>query len=206
MAGGKKESITKTVENLVKYYFLIIVILVFSGGCSSNPAANQATGGTNPAANSNSVNANTVAATNSNPPAEMQAYNGMQNVNPNAFNASGDNLKVIPYQPKKDEIPYGSRTAPDDSIVSSGSRGKNFVETRTFKNHPLISKVEKIMDGKTTKYKVYLKSGKVVDAPTDKMSNYTAMAPNSILEAIGMKPQLEPNPQTKPEDKEAQKP
>ena len=190
----------------MKYYFLIIAILVFSGGCSSSTAVNQANGGANPAANSNQANANSVAATNSKPPGEMQPYSGIQNVNPNAFNATNDNLKVIPYQPKKDEMPYGSRTAPDDSIVSSGSRGKDFVETRTFKNHTVISKVEKIMDGKTTKYKVYLRSGKVVDAPADKMNNFTAMAPNSILDAIGMKPVLQPDPDMKPVDKEAQKP
>lgn len=206
MAGGEREFITKTGENLVKYYFLIIAILVFSGACSSNSPANQATGGTNPAVNSNPANANTMAATNSKPSSEMQPYNGMQNVNPNAFNASSDNLKVIPYKPKPGEMPYGSRTAPDDSIVVSSSRGKEFVETRTFKSHAIISKVEKIMDGKTTKYKVYLKSGKVVDANADKMSNFTAMAPNSILEVIGMKPQFEPNQPIKPEDKEAQKP
>jgi hypothetical protein len=210
VARGEKESITKTGEItgeiLVKYYLLIIAILVFSGACSSNLPANQTTGGTNSAANSDPANANTAAATNSNPAIQMQPYNGVQNINSNAFNATSDNLKVIPYQPKKDELPYGTRNAPDDSIVSSGSRGRDFVETRTFKNHPILSKVEKIMDGKTTKYKVYLKSGKVVDAPADKLSNYTAMAPNSILDAIGMKPQLEPNQQMKPEVKEAQKP
>lgn len=189
----------------MKSYLLIIAILVFSGGCTSNPAVNSTIGGANPAANSNPVNANTVAATNSNPASQLQPYNGIQNINPNAFNATGDNLKVIPYQPKKDELPYGTRNAPDDSIISSGSRGRDFVEIRTFKSHPTLSKVEKIMDGKTTKYKVYLKSGKVVDAPADKMSNYAALAPESILEAIGMMPKPQTSPQTKPEEKEAQK-
>lgn len=189
----------------MKSYFLIIAILVFSGGCSTNPPADQANLGANPAANSNPSNANTVAATNAKPASELQPYNGVQNLNPNAFNATNDNLKVIPYQPKKGEMPYGTRTAPDDSIFSSGSRGKDFVETRTFKNHPILSKVEKIMDGKTSKYKVYLKGGKIVEAPADKLTNFAAMAPNSILEAIGMKPILQPIPQMKPEDKEAQK-
>ncbi len=189
----------------MKYYFLIIAILVFSSGCASNPAVNQKTGGANSAANSDPANANIVAATNSNPATQMQPYNGVQNINPNAFNATSDNLMVIPYQPKPGEMPYGSRTAPDDSIVSSGSRGRDFVETRTFRNHPILSKVEKIMDGKTTKYKVYLKSGKTVDAPADKMINYTAMAPTSILDAIGMVPKPQTNTQTKPEEKEAQK-
>lgn len=189
----------------MKYYLLIVVILVFSGGCSSDPAANQSNSGANRAADSNSANANAVAATNSNPVNAMQPYNGVQNLNPNAFNATSDNLKVVPYQPKKDELPYGTRNAPDDSVISSGSRGRDFLETRTFRSHPTLSKVEKIMDGKTDKYKVYLKSGKVVDAPAEKMSNYAAMAPESILAAIGMLPQQQSNSQTKPEEKKESK-
>jgi hypothetical protein len=133
----------------------------------------------------------------------MQPYNG--NINPNAFNGANTNLKVTKYEPKKDELPYGSRTAPDDSIISSGSRGKDFVETRTFRNHPVLAKVEKIMDGKTEKYKVYLKNGKVIDAPADKMSNYAALAPVNILDIIGLSPKPQTNPTTKTEEKKDQK-
>lgn len=170
----------------MKYSVFIIIFAIALSGCTSAPQANAPTN-----ANSNQVNANTVAATNPNP-SGIQPYNGVQNLNPNAFNATNDNLKVIPYQPKKDELPYGSRYAPDDSVISSGSRGKDFVETRTFRNHDVLNKVEKIMDGKTTKYKVYLKNGKVVDAPADQMGNFAAMAPINILEVIGMKPKTQP--------------
>ncbi len=187
----------------MKYYFLITAILVVFSGCSSNPEANSTTNGTNPvAANSNQANANTLAATNSNPPGGMMPYNGVQNINPNAFNASNDNLKVIPYQPKKGEMPYGTRIAPDDSIISSASRGKDFVETRTFRSHAVLAKVEKIMDGKTTKYKVFLKNGKVVDAPAEKMTDFAANSPEGILGAIGMLPKLQTNPEGKNEQKQ----
>ncbi len=190
----------------MKYYFLITAILVFFSGCSSNPPANSATNGTNPAAaNSNQSNTAAVAATNSNPTGGMMPYNGVQNLNPNAFNASNDNLKVIPYQPKKGELPYGTRIAPDDSIISSSSRGKDFVETRTFKSHALLAKVEKIMDGKNTKYKVFLKNGKVFDAPAEKMQDFAANSPEGILQVIGMLPKTETNPQVKSEKKEEPK-
>lgn len=188
----------------MKYFVFIISILVVFSGCASNGGeTNAVTNGANPAApNTNPANANAAAATNSNPPG-MQPYNG--NINPNAFNATNDNLKVIKYEPKKDELPYGSRAAPDDSVISSGSRGTDFIETRTFKNHAVLAKVEKIMDGKTEKYKVYLKNGKVVDAPADKMKNMQSLAPANILEAIGMSPTPQTNPSTKPEEKKDQK-
>lgn len=166
----------------MKYFVFIVTITAFLNSCSSTPPTNAPA-----SANSNQVNANTMAATNPNPPA-MSPYNGVQNLNPNAFNATNNNLPVVPYQPKKDELPYGSRLAPDDSIVSSGSRGKEFVETRTFRSDKVLNKVEKIMDGKTTKYKVFLKNGKVVEAPADKMDNFAAMAPGNILEVIGIQP------------------
>lgn len=187
----------------MKYFVFIITITIALSGCSATPQANSPAN-----ANSNQVNANTVAATNPNP-LGMSPYNGVQNLNPNAFNATNDNLKVIPYQPKKDELPYGSRYAPDDSVISSGSRGKDFVETRTFRSHDVLNKVEKIMDGKTTKYKVYLKNGKVVDAPADKMGNFAAMAPVSILEVIGMSPKPQAATQenkSATEEKKEQKP
>lgn len=189
----------------MKYYFLTSAILVVFSACSSNPPANSATNGANPAANSNSANTNTAAATNSNPPGGMMPYNGVQNINLNAFNASNDNLKVIPYQPKKGELPYGTRIAPDDSVIVSGSRGKEFVETRTFKSHAVLAKVEKIMDGKNTRYKVFLKNGKVFDAPAEKMQDFAVNSPEGILNAIGMLPKPPANSPTKPEGKQEQK-
>lgn len=205
MAEREGKFIKKTRENLMKYFVFILAIIAVFSGCSSGVATNATTNGANPVApNSNPANANAVSAANSNP-SGMQPYNGAQNINPNAFNATNDNLKVTQTQPKKDEMPYGSRTAPDDSFIVSGSRGKDFLETRTFKNHPVLAKVEKIMDGKTIKYKVYLKSGKVVDAPADKMTNMEALAPNNILDAIGMLPKPQTNPQAKTEEKKEQK-
>jgi len=182
----------------MKYFVFTIAMTIVLGGCSASNVEKNATAN---AANPNAANANGIAATNSNP-AGMQPINGAQNINPNAFNASGDNLKVIKYQPKKDELPYGSRSAPDESVITSGSRGTEFFETRTFKNHPVVAKVEKIMDGKTTKYKIFLKNGKTVEAPAEKMTNMAAMSPENILDAVGMLPKAPTAPPVNSEKKE----
>jgi hypothetical protein len=189
----------------MKYFVLIIAISFVLSACS--PAdENKTANGANPANIANPANANGAAATNSAAPTGLQPYNGVQNINPNAFNAANDNLKVTKVEPKKDQMPYGSRTAPDDSTISSGSRGKDFFEVRTFNSHPLLAKVEKLMDGTTTKYKVYLKTGKVLDAPADKMTDFAAMGPENILDAVGLLPKPQTAPSTKPEVKKEQKP
>jgi hypothetical protein len=171
----------------MKYFVLISAILVGLSGCSSNEDANITKNNANTVAMPVSIpaNANSLAATNASP-LGMQPYNGIQNLNPNAFNATNDNLKVVPRQVPKDQLPIGSRIAPDNSVISSGSRGKDFYEARTFSNHPILAKVEKIMDGTTTKYKVYLKNGKVLDAPAEKMNDFEAVGPDNILDAVGM--------------------
>jgi hypothetical protein len=191
----------------MKYSVFIIAILIFFSGCSSTSGTNEtAGGGGNPiATNSNLANSNEMTAATNSKPIEMVPYNGVQNLNANAFNAANSNIKVVPYQPKKDEMPYGSRLAPDDSYITSGSRGNDFFETRIFKSDPVLAKVEKIMDGKTTKYKVYLKNGKVLDAPAEKMSNMDALAPASILDAVGMTPKPPPATAPNPEEKKEQK-
>jgi hypothetical protein len=192
----------------MKYFVFLFSILLVLGGCSGKNGESSPTtaNGAGPAAaNSNPAEANTVAATNSNPPAGMQPYNGMQNLDRNAFNATNDNRKVIKYEPKKDELPFGTRIAPDDSTMTTSSRGRDFVETRTFRSDPLLARVEKIMDGKTTHYKVYLKNGKMFEAPAEKMENMPALSPANILEAIGMRPNPPADPATTRDAKKDQK-
>jgi len=173
----------------MKYLVIFTCLAILFSGCSSSNETNKSVNGAN-IQNSSTGNSNNAAMTNVTP-TELKPYNGFQNVNPNAFNATNDNLKVVKTEPKQSATPFGQRTAPDDSVVTSGSRGKEFFEMRTFNNHPTLAKVEKIMDGATTKFKVYLKNGKVLEAPADKMSNFTAMAPENILAAAGVQPKQE---------------
>ena len=178
-----------------------MAVFIVSSACSSNTAQNP--NSANTAANSPAANADSMAATNSNPPG-LQPYNGVQNLNPSAFNATNDNLKVVPVRKKEGELPLGSRIAPDNSVITTASRGKEFVETRTFKNHEVLAKIEKVMDGSTTKYKVYLKNGKVLDAQPEKLTNFATMAPQNILLAAGIEPKPPANPPSAPAEKKDQ--
>lgn len=164
----------------MKVQSVFIISAIALAGCGGSAPANSANQTT---ANSN-VNANVATSSNSNP--TLVPYNGVQNLNPNSFSGPNQNVKVVPYKPKEGELPYGSRQAPDDSVVSTASRGKEFVETRTFKSDPILLKVEKIMGGPATKYKVYLKNGKVLDGPADQLENMVSLPPGTILEAVGI--------------------
>lgn len=182
----------------MKNCFLIIGIVISFSACSGSTNQNS-----NAPANANAINANTPAATNSGQTG-VQPYNGVQNLNPNAFNAANDKLKVVPVERKKDELPLGSRLAPDDSFLSSASRGKDFIETRTFRSHAVLDRIEKIMDGRTTKIKVYLKNGKSLDVPPEKITSFASMAPINILIAAGIEPTAPTNPASTPPGKKDQ--
>jgi hypothetical protein len=191
----------------MKHFIFILAILFIITGCTStgqqqpNAAQNNAN---TAAANSNAAAANTDAAATNVARPQTVPYNGIQNVNPNAFNASNDNLKVIDSGPKKSPMPLGARTAPDDSVFSATMNSKGQpMEIRVFNSHPVLAKVEKTFIGKELQYKVFLKNGKVLDAPAEKMGNFAALAPENILEIVGMLPN---RPQPDEDSKSAQKP
>lgn len=79
--------------------------------------------------------------------------------------------------------------APDNSEVSSDMNLKGQpVEIRSFKNHPLLIKVERV-DLDNSNVKVYLKNGKVLTIPEDKASGFLTASASEILEAVGVKSQ-----------------
>jgi hypothetical protein len=172
------------------FYIIFITFAIFSG-CSSNETTKSANGNTA----TNTINANNSAAVNQNQPTVVP-YNGIENLDPNAFNANISNVKQV-NRPVNSNQRVDSRTAPDNSTVSvKMDKNGNPIETRTFLNHQILEKVEKISIGKNVKYKVYLKNGKVIEPPADKMENFTALAPNNILAAIGIEP-----PPPRPEER-----
>ena len=186
----------------MKYFVFTIAVIAVLSGCSSNDTVNIAKNNSNTTAPISvpAANSNTLTAANENS-SQMQPYGGMQNVNASNFNAPNSTIVVTPKPAQKDQLPVGARVAGDGSIINSGSRGKDFYEARTFNNHPVLAKVEKIMDGKTTKYKVYLKNGKVLDAPAEKMGNFESVSPENLLEIVGMSPKSAANSTTENEQK-----
>ena len=79
--------------------------------------------------------------------------------------------------------------APDNSEISSTMNNNVPTEIRTFKNNPMLVKMERIfVDVKNPQIKVYLKNGKVVNVPPGKISNPATVSADEILSAAGIAP------------------
>ncbi|CAN5746089.1 hypothetical protein BH24ACI1_BH24ACI1_28590 [soil metagenome] len=79
--------------------------------------------------------------------------------------------------------------APDNSEISSTMNNNVPTEIRTFKNNPMLVKMERIfVDVKNPQIKVYLKNGKVVNVPPGKISNPATVSADEILSAAGVAP------------------
>jgi hypothetical protein len=80
------------------------------------------------------------------------------------------------------------RPAPDNSTFTSYLTDAGY-EVRTFKSHPLLSKVEKktLADGKQT-LKVFLKSGKVVDLAPERIPALFTIRAAEIVDLAGITP------------------
>jgi hypothetical protein len=143
-------------------------------------------------------NANTVEVTNSNPAnsAGIVPYtptNG-NSIDANAANLSNANqaqVKVVtpPANAKPMTFP-----APDDSEYSSTmDKTGAAIERRVFHNDPQLVKVEKVWKGVNDKtISIYLKNGKVVKLPGDKIENINSQPASVFLDAAGVKPTAAP--------------
>jgi hypothetical protein len=82
------------------------------------------------------------------------------------------------------------KPAPDDSTFTAEMNAKGQpVETRTFRSHPVLAKIEKItLNPREYVFKVYLKNGKVIESKSDELKDFRVIAPENILLAVGVKP------------------
>jgi hypothetical protein len=121
--------------------------------------------------------------------------NGLKNINGNNPTLDNSKVKVIDTSNVKPTVP--TRKMPDNSEMSTQSRGADFVETRKFLNDPQLDKIERILNGKNVKFKVYLKNGKVFDLEEDKLKNYKSATAAAILGLVGIKTQVKVDPNAK---------
>ena len=169
---------------------IVLFSVLLAAGCSSAPS-NGTGSGPAQTGSSNRETANVQSASNVNQ--TVVPYKGLENVDPNAFNATTANIRQVNVNAPSNTIPLAGRTAPDDSIFYSTMNKKGEpMEIRVFNSDPVIARVERTISGKESSYKVFLKNGRTVDAPADKMANFAAIAPANILEAIGMGPKPQP--------------
>ncbi len=87
------------------------------------------------------------------------------------------------------------QTAPEDSEFTIQLTDVG-IETRTFKNHPQLAKVEKRIEPGKEVIKIYLKNGKVVEVPGDKLGPIKTETSSNILAAAGVKPPTAAAPQS----------
>ncbi len=140
------------------------------------------------------------------PPFVERPQEGLSNLSPSATNVNAlpnesvgavknvngmlipANAKVEVIKPKPGKSELLERPAPFDSVVSIEMNGDgDVIERRTFKQHPSISKVEKLTKSATEfRYRVYLRNGKVLDLNRDAMENPLTASPDDILKASGL--------------------
>jgi hypothetical protein len=134
--------------------------------------------------------------TNTNGNANLVQLKGTENIN--AKNPTLDNSNVKVVNPSKSTKTIPSKKMPDNSVMSTESRGANFVETRKFNNHPVLDKLERVIKGaKDITVKIYLKNGKVYDLEDGKLKDYRTDSAETILEAIGVSPKAGDAPKGK---------
>lgn len=157
----------------------LLAILAAAGcGGAENTASNNAT-------NAVAVNAaNALPAANS----QIEMANSARPLNANGENpAMTGNVKPL-VQPAPENSEFTM------TLTDVGT------ETRTFKNHPQIDKVVKMVKPGSSSIKIYLKNGKVVDVAGDKIPVLKTASTTAILAAAGVKPPPPPERVPKPEE------
>lgn len=172
-------------------FFYLAVALICATGCSSssNVATNVKT------VEANSVVDSSVAAAVNQPNANAEIPVNANKIIIQNSAISKDNVRNWDgkKQGSKENTPIAGNigkvttAAPDNSEVSSRMNDKGEpLETRTFKKHPVLIKVERTnLDIRNVK--VYLKNGKVVNLPEGRIDNFLTAPADDILKAIGVK-------------------
>ena len=87
--------------------------------------------------------------------------------------------------------------AENSEISTTMDKQGNFVETRFFKGHPQIDKVERTwLDPTKTLLKISLKNGKVIPVTGAKIDNFATLPASNFLELAGLKAPATPAPGT----------
>ncbi len=86
-----------------------------------------------------------------------------------------------------------SRPAPDNSEYFS-TLTDVATETRVFKGHPVLNKVERITSGSDVKLRIHLKSGRVIDADGKTVTDMPVASASTFMQIGGLPPLATPAP------------
>ncbi|HLM03446.1 MAG TPA: hypothetical protein VK400_20500, partial [Pyrinomonadaceae bacterium] len=103
---------------------------------------------------------------------------------------------VVNIDPKKIKPTNPAVPAADNSEVLTVLNEKGAVETRIFKSHPVLAKIEKTTFGREVQVRVFLKNGKVIPLAPEKIGNFITDSAQQILQsaAVVQPPQPKPAP------------
>lgn len=181
----------------MRFFLYLTLCMFFLSSCSSAPVANV------DSTNSNSINENSAAEisnANNNSVLTMEEFMNANNAapaansnisdlsgSPTGKNSRGRSANPEPLDPNAEMI---LTTAPDDSVITTSMNKQGApIETRTFKSHPTLVKVERVYtELKNPTIKVYLKNGKTYDLPKEKIDDIFNISANEILKAVGAAP------------------
>jgi hypothetical protein len=129
--------------------------------------------------NTNSNQANSIAPENTN--IDANANLDLSNTNSNIQNLP---VKRPSPTPKTDPL---TRSAPDDSVITAENDAEgDLVETRIFKNHEMLAKVERILTAsrRDGSIRVFLKNGRVYEIPVSRLKNVLNESPEEIIKTV----------------------
>lgn len=186
----------------MKKFFYLAIVSIFLINCSSSPTVEKNASLAEKNTNLNSLSNSSLAEVNqpnANTEVRRTESNVVQILNPAVSKQNANSWE------KKRGIGNGEKpapiaaiplttAAPDNSEISGTMNDQGVpIETRTFKNNPLLAKVEKIYTkANDPNTKVYLKNGKVINVPPGKIGNASTASANEILVAVGVIPKPAP--------------
>lgn len=177
----------------------VIIGTLFLAGCGSDAGPQAKVTNSNSTSNSKAPVAVSVDTSDVNDPQQTSV-----NSNSETGIAQISNVADMK-QAKLDKLKSGSggpapagaqplkREAPDNSQYWSILTDVA-LETRQFRDNPQIGKVEKINDGRKATVKIYLKTGKVVEVPGEKVPDISRESVTTFITLAGLKPPVAPPP------------
>ncbi len=186
----------------MKKFFYLAIVSIFFTNCSSSPKVENNTNLTNSnLAVINQPNTNFEVQSDSNT-VKAKNLSGSIGEMLGTDKNKGGNAKVPPMNAK----PFVNPASDNSEITATMDKQGVPIETRTFKDNPMLVKVERVfIDLKNPQTRVYLKNGKVVNVSPDKLSNPSTASANEILTAAGIIPKSAPQkaePKTEMDKKE----
>jgi len=176
--------------------FLIVSVLasLFAFGCSSSNQTNENRTNAVPAnGTSNTAIANTQL---SGIPANTEPTPGTIDEIPVVPMPDGANANTVKLSRNRKLVDTpGAANEPtrvpageNSEVSSTMDKQGNFVESRFFKGHPQLDKVERTyLDPKNSTLKIFLKGGKVVTVSGDKIQDFVGTTSAMYLELAGVK-------------------